>query len=440
MKKLFTLAIASLALVASVHADKVKVLTCGLGIPGIDEPQLMGLGISSDGKYVCGSIESGIGYFIANVDTEIVKWNLAGDEGGELRHVDHNGLAIGITEVGITYNFANELETILTPPQGYKYIVGEALTNDGSMLIGSLVGTGFITEGAYSADGEEWITLPIPSAEELGTFYPGNNGSSAKRVSGDGKVILGCLGSFATPVIWYRNDAGEYEYDYFPARFVKATEEDIDNPEKPLWGLGAFYMDMSNNGRYVVLLGGLKDENNEIYSVPVLYDTQEKTITIFSEKQTISPATLYPTAICNDGTFVGNIGQPNFNASGAYIMKSGETQAKKFIDEFPEFNDKFSEGDKNGFNIPTGMSADGQYICGYNYYCDDYKNPNADAYYVTYIIDTKAEYGVTDIEAEAVEAVPVDYYSIDGNRVAESTRGLKLVRYSDGSVRKEIKR
>ncbi len=443
MKKIFTIAVASLALVASVHADKVKILSCGLGIPGIDEPQLMGLGISADGRFVCGAIEGGLGYFVANAESGDIKYNMAGDDGGELRHVDNNGLAIGFSDFGITYNIADGKETELVAPEGYKYVLGESVTNDGSILIGSLVGTGFVTEAVYSTDGVEWKRLPMPSQEELGVFYPKYDASAAKQISADGKVILGTIGSFSSPILWYRNDAGEYEYDFFPARIVKATDEDIDNPDKELYGLGAFYMNMSNDGRYVVLIGGLKNDDDELnlINVPVVYDTQEKKLTIYSDIDVISPGSnFYPSAICNDGTFIGSIGQPSVNASGAFIMRAGETRAERFIDAFPEFDDKLGEGDSIGFNVPCGISADGQYIMGYTYYCDNYMDPNADAYYVTYIIDTKAEYGVEEITAETAAPTPVEYYSIDGNRVNEDVRGIRLVRYSDGSVRKEVKR
>ncbi len=40
MKKIFTFSIAA-ALCAAASAQEMKIFSCGLGIPGIDEPQLM---------------------------------------------------------------------------------------------------------------------------------------------------------------------------------------------------------------------------------------------------------------------------------------------------------------------------------------------------------------------------------------------------------------
>ena len=214
MKKLFTLAL-SLALCASVYADSTKMLTLGMGTPSFDEPQLMGLGISPNGKYVCGSIEGGAGYFILNWENNDFSFDVTDDdEGAELRHVDNNGLAIGYNGPGVTYSI-DGVETVIPTPEGdYKYVLGEDLTVDGSMMVGSLVGASFNTKAAYCKDGGEWIELPFPTAEQL-CGLDVREVSTAKFVSGDGKVILGALGGIVLPVIWVLNDKGEYEVDVF---------------------------------------------------------------------------------------------------------------------------------------------------------------------------------------------------------------------------------
>ena len=115
MKKTFTLFL-GLALCSSINAQTIKFLTLGIGIPGFDEPQLMGQGISPDGKYVCGSIEMGSGYFIADLENDMVVYEVSDDpEGAELRHIDNNGIAIGYNGPGVTYSI-NGGETILKVP------------------------------------------------------------------------------------------------------------------------------------------------------------------------------------------------------------------------------------------------------------------------------------------------------------------------------------
>ncbi len=443
MKKIVTLSL-FVALCSSMYADKISILTLGLGVPGGAEPQFMGLGMSANGKYACGAIENGTGIFVADAETGDIEWTFAdSDDGGELRHVDNNGVAIGFTDYGITYSFATSEMTPFSAPEGFRGILGEDLTNDGSIMVGSASAQSFTTSGAYCMDGETWKLLPIPSAEELGELGKDLKGSAAKRVSGDGKVILGFLGSFGLPILWFQNEAGEYEADFFPARYVKASQEDLDNKDKEFYSLSGMYLNMSNNGRYIVLIGLIKDEKTgEQRSVPVVYDVVEKKMNVYNEVQEVDEAGagLYPTAICDDGTFIGTVGQPYFHSSGTFIMEAGETQAKLYVDVFPEYAAKVGVADGLGFNMPTAMSADGRYLLGYTYYCEDYNNEFADAYYVTYVLDTeKGSAGIDDIVNDSDEAQAEAIYGADGIRRNDLTKGLNIVRMSDGSVRKIVK-
>lgn len=442
MKKTVTLSLA-LALAASVYADNVKVLGCGQGVPGVDEPQLMGLGISPNGHYVCGPIENGAGFFAADVQTGEVKWTLAGDEGGELRHIDNSGLAVGFTDWGVTYDFATGEVTVLDAPAGFRYILCEDITEDGTMFVGSMVGQTFETKAAYCKDGKTWQALPVPTQADLGEFANSiSAGSAAKYVSADGKVILGCLGSFTIPVLWTLNDKGEYEADFFPARFVKTGNDEAGDNAKPLYSISAMYLNMSNNGKYLSMLGMVFDAELDGYlNVPVIYNTESKEAVVYTGLQAIdeNKVGLYPTAVCDDGTFIGTIGQPFFGEYGCFIMKAGKTVAEKYIDAFPAFKNKFGESDALGFNIPTGMSADGSYLLGYSFYSEDYNSEASDAYYVTYVIDVNGDAAVDNVQTDET-AVPVAFYGIDGRRLGKMTKGINIVRMSDGTTRKVINR
>lgn len=444
MKKIITLSL-FVALCSSIYADKLSIFSLGLGIPGLNEPQLYGLGMSANGKYVCGALEMGNGIFVADAETGEVEWMMVdGEEGGELRHVDNNGIAIGFTDVGVTYSFATGEISGFNVPAGFRGILGEDLTNDGSLMVGSLTVQSFITNAAICKDGENWSLLPLPAYEDLGPLAEGLQGSAAKLVSGDGKVIFGFIGSFAMPIVWTMNDGGEYEPDFFTARYVKATEEDINNPEKEFYSLSAMYLNMSNNGRYLSMVGLIEDEKTgDRRSVPAIYDTVEKKMIVYKDTQEVDEggAGLYPTAICDDGTFIGSIGQPYYHSAGTFIMEAGQTQAKLYTDVFPEYAKQLGEADALGFNMPTAMSADGRYILGYTFYCDDYYDEFSDAYYVTYVIDTEKEpgAGIKDIVNDADQAQTTEIYSIDGIRRGELSKGLNIVRMSDGSVHKIVK-
>lgn len=444
MKKLFTFYLA-LALCNVALADELKVLSCGDGDPGIDEPQLMVENISPNGKYVSGAIEMGEGIFIANVETGEVKWSIPeeiDDDGAELRAIDDFGVAIGYSGMfGITWQFDNEVLTLLKGPEGSRGLIGEALSNDGSFMVGSIKASE--TQAAYSKDGgKTFVRLPMPPDEEvLKILKKVPEASAAKRVSGDGEVILGFIGSFTIPCLWIRNDKGEYEPDLFPVRFLKLKEEDWENDDVPLSGISAMYLGLSNNGRYVSLLGVVPEEGLDKY-VPVVYDTQTKSLTVYSEDQEIDSSNdgLYPLAISDDGTFIGTVGMPFFGSFGSFIMNAGQTQAEFFVYAFPSFDQRYGESDLLGFNVCAGISADGRYITGYTFYSEDYNDLEAPAYYESYVID-RGEGGSDAVDAldsglKHAEAV----YSIDGRSLPGTTKGVNIIRNSDGSVSKVLKK
>lgn len=434
MKKLFTLTL-SFALCASVYADTTKMLKVGDGIPDQDEPSIIALAMSPNGKYVCGSAGYGMGFFVADVETNKVSWDFGDpdEEGNQLRNVDNNGLAIGFTTAGITYSIDGVLTELETPEGEFRSVIGEALTNDGSMMLGSLVGSTFATQAAYSTNGSDWTFLPGPTAEQLAGLKL-SEGSAAKYVSADGKVILGCLGSFTIPVVWVKNDKGEYEIDVFPVRYLNETGED----DRRLYGMSALYMHMSNNGRYVVFRGMIFDEDGDEWVIPCVYDTVEKEMTYYDEVQEIDDYSfLFPTRICDDGTFIGTIGLEG----PCFVMPAGQKQAKKFVDLYPSYAEIFGVSDEYGGCVPTGMSADGRYIAGYSWYCEDFfAEPELPHYYVTFIIDTMGDAGLVEGPVVDAQAVPEAYYTIDGKRLGAVAKGFNIVRMSDGTVRKVINR
>lgn len=437
MKKVFTLFL-GFAVCSSLQAQTIKTLSLGMGTPGVDEPQLMGLSISPNGKYACGALESGAGYFVADLENDLVKFEIAtDDEGAELRHVDNNGLAIGYNGPGVTYSIEG-IETVLAAPSDeYKYVLGEAISNDGSIRTGSLVAKGYHTQAAYSKDGGAWTILPEADEALLGDYAA--QGSSAKYISGDGKVILGYIGSFGPATLWIENENGEYVIDPIFSKYIIMNDEDLSNGEKVLYDMQP--MGISNNGKYALCQGIIRTEGQAL-SVPVVYDVEAQKLTIYSEPQNIDPDGygLLPTAIANDGTFVGIIGtQPLYMSVGSFIWIAGDSQASTLCQEYPVYEEMFGFADSYGFCLPTGISADGRYILGYGFNWTDMEDPEAPAYFTTYIIDTTGEpTGVDTIEK--TENLTVDHiYSIDGKRIERMVKGINIVRMSDGSVRKVLK-
>lgn len=438
MKKTLILSLCA-SLFASVQADQLKILSTTGEFPTIEDPQFQGLGLSADGKYACGSILMGAGIFTADLSTDHIEWMAIEDEeGGELRHVDNNGVAIGLQ---YTYLFDNGELLVNEIPDGYSSVIYEDLTNDGSIIVGSVTDPAIGTIAVYFDGDKKYHLLPIPPEEELHGLAKRIGGiSSAKLISGDGKVILGFLGSFFIPIIWRMNDAGEYEYDFFVSDLLMMPDEDQAASNKILYGLSAQYMNMSNNGRYICMLGLIYNENMEECLVSVVYDTVTRETKVYSEVQEIdfSELGLYPTAISDDGTFIGCVGMPYFGSIGSFIMKAGETQAELFVDAFPEYNELLGESDNRGMSVPTALSADGRKILGYTFYAEDYFDMETPALYLTYVINVGEEDAVKEIPSSVASSEAI--YSIDGRRLSSVQKGLNIVRNSDGSVSKLLKK
>lgn len=436
MKKFFTL-IGALALCSAMNAETVKMLTFGLGQPGLEEPGMMGEGLSADGNYICGALENGMGYFVGNLTTDQFIFAITDDdEGAELRNVDNNGLAIGYNGPGVTYSI-DGVETVLATPEGYKYVLGEDISNDGSVMVGSLIGTGYLTQAAYSKDGGEWTALPMPPAEELGAY--GKNGmSAAKYVSGDGKVIAGYVGSFGPAMLWMMNDEGEYVPDALFTRYLYSDDADVDDHKF----VSFTAMKLSNNGKYLLLQGSmmLSDDLFDTATVAMVYDTEYKTLKIYDEPQELDlyGLGLYPTAIADDGTFVGVMGQPLMASAGSFIMKAGETVAQSLSEVFPEYAKIYGDSDMFGFSTPMSMSADGKVIMGYAFYCEDFYADEAIPFYSTWVIDSCDPSAVGSVASDNV--MPEEIYSIDGRKLDRMEKGINIIRMSDGSVKKIMNR
>ncbi len=91
-----------------------------------------------------------------------------------------------------------------------------------------------------------------------------------------------------------------------------------------------------------------------------------------------------------------------------------------------------------GFNIPTGISADSQYILGYTFYSDDYYSEEGAAYWLSYVISTDLVNSVDRISSESLNGNEM-IYSIDGRKLNRMADGLNIVRGADGKVRKILK-
>lgn len=410
--KIFTklLLVATMFLPAlTANAAGFRFLSFGVGEPGVDEPGMMGMGISPDGRYVCGALQLGVGYFMGDLENNRFFYEISVDpEGADLRHVNNEGMAIGFDGPGVMVNIDGGRHELQVPDNTYRYVLGEALTNDGSIMVGSLVGSTFISIAAYCKEVGQWTPLPAIDDELLGVYK--NKGTSAKYISGDGRVIGGYIGSGLGPAtLWIMNDNGEYEADPFFTRYAKVTKED------PNTYAGFYIKGVSNNGKYVLIQGMSNAQPDR--AVPMVYNTETKEMTVYDEPQTNfddGDFGITPTAISDDGMFVGVVGQISINLGG-FIMYPGETQAQMLCDAYPAAKKQFTNLDVYGYHVPMGLTADGRYLIGYGYYCEDPYNQELEPYFATYILDTTDHSGVSSVTADGEEDV---IYNLQGMRVS----------------------
>lgn len=409
------------ALVAS--AESVSVLTFGMGTPSLEEPQMMGLAMSRNGNFVCGSIENGAGYFVADLSTHEAQFVVSEDDlGSELRGISNTGKAVGYNGPGIIFSLEDGEQPITNYPEGNKRVIAEGITSDNSIIVGSLVGAGFVTHAAISVNGEQWAKLPMPADSEIPGYV--GKGSSAKYVSGDGSVIAGHIGSFGPTVVWRKGADGAYAIDLVYKRF-----KDTNNV-KDMRTMG-----VSPNGKYVVCRTILEEDGNQRQTVGV-YNTETDQFTVYSDPQEIDEYGfgLMPSTIADDGTVVGIVGQPLQGSSGTFIIKPGQTQAQKLIEAYPEFGSIYGISDSIGYNVVTGISADGKKISGYAFYCEDFSDDMALAYFTTYVIEDGATNSIKTIAAPGTKMI----FDINGRRLSKEAPGLNII-IENGKVSKVIK-
>ena len=436
MEKISTIILALSLCMTATAETSMRILSFGseMGL-GINEPGIMAFGISPNGRYVCGSIEYASGIFIGDLETNKMFYSISdSDTGAQLLNINNNGEAIGFDgDCGILFDI-DEKETILQTSEKRSYILGQDISEDGSVQVGMLVSESFQTYAAYSKDGGKWKTLPLP---DLDLGYFNQIQVAARYVSSDGKIILGNIGAWGPATLWRLNEAGEYIPDPIFDGYLMMTREDVEKPYFRFTPEG-----MSPDGHYVLIEVCTYENGVTSLTMPAVYDTHTRELKVYDEPQTIDYAEsgLHPTAIDNNGTFIGMVGSGSFNM-GAFIMFAGETQAQMYTEAFPEYADVLDILDLGGYHMPSDISADGRYILGNGWYTpsDDPMSDDAIYYFMTYVIDTGDENIVDELKNESMSTLPTEYYTLDGIRVEKPVKGMNIIRMSDGSYSKILK-
>ncbi len=142
--------------------------------------------------------------------------------------------------------------------------------------------------------------------------------------------------------------------------------------------------------------------------------------------------------MADDGTLVGSTGVKGSHTMKALIWEKDKA-AMLLADKYPKVQG-IKDWDENEGNRCRKISSDGRYICGAGSY---YFEGEGDLYsrYAGWLFDTE-QYAMGIREVESSDALPssgkTEYYSLDGKKLSAPQKGVNVVRYSDGSVRKVV--
>lgn len=391
--------------------------------------------ISANGKYVCGSSFSQIG-FIADWqegDILICDGRDGHPFGSAFNYITNEGVALGAGLV----NFQTGKNERL-PFGGYL----DMMTEDGRIVVGmtpkkeySDFGSPHYVEyqACYWEDGEMHL-LPVPTEEELGYYYLRTR---ARCVSNDGNVILGEIIDrlYQLPmVLWYRQPDGSYELDAVCKDYFSDIKYNEGYYKEYVTFQGCA---LSKNGKWVAMIlreapEYMKPANADLQLALYNVETGEIKKAIITEEfgAGYNPKYyIYYNGVADDGTIAGYYTN-YFGGESAFIMYPDDMTPRNFIDVFNTIG-PLVDYDEGGLNRVSSISPDGRFITGYGWR-DDYEG------YVLYT-------GAGDNEDNAVGAIgeepagEAEYYNLSGQRLPAPAKGVTIVRRPGGKTEKIIR-
>ena len=389
-------------------------------LPDEDANYLMGLDISSNGRYVCGATGTG-GMFIADLTTGTTQ--VVAGESIEARGVSDDGVAVGFNPNAVTFDISGT-QTEIEP--GTTGSMAEDITPDGSLIVGYSDFDGVYPHACVYKNGVKTM-LPEPTDKWLGFV---DNGTQAKYVSDDGSVIVGWLyDDYSTmpAIAWRQNKDGSYSADPIMRGLFEAG--DGDNPYRIFEATG-----LSGNGRYVALVLLLPYEWE--YTIG-RYDLDTDELEVYGKDGDIT-GDLCACGIADDGTMVGYVnGMDGMYGRVGFIWKGGEAAPQYLSTLYPKAGFAGFESGAASSNSPIKITADGRYIVGFGIGGSGIQ---------TYVFDTQSysdDYvpptGISNTVAGNGDSNEItDVFSINGVKLHTPMTGVNIVRRGDGTTKKII--
>lgn len=446
-----------------------------------------GNGITADGKYICGSISSGIfGTESSSTSIQPVVWT-RGDDG-----------TYGVCEV---LPFPEKDFAGATP----QYVTAICISDDGNVVVGQVQsGSGFCCYPIVykkDADGKWSYTLPgLSNVVREGyegkippfpSSYPESVDAGEYLTSEELSAYTDAMTAYTDSVNGYYQDLNDYP-TYYPQKrdFIKTKANeynaavDVYNAAATAYNdsIEAYYeayntyatgssyvfntLALSPNGKYLgqVLQSedpdaepGFDGETNAM-NVPMIFNIEDGTITSVEAKD------MTITSITNDGLAITASPAMEYTRN-SYVVPAGTTQPVDFAEwvssKCPAFTTWSKEnmgidfykyeydddGNETMVSVPDSVIT-GTVICNsdatifssylYDYWAED----ESEAGFKSYLIDiADPENASTKIAAtrkEIGDVKVVGRYSVDGRKLSVPARGLNIVRMSDGTARKVL--
>ncbi|MCH5220755.1 MAG: hypothetical protein J1F05_00275 [Muribaculaceae bacterium] len=436
MKRLFTTALVAAVISMGVSAQQFIVLSEGGGDYGNFAP----MHLSADGKYLCGNT---LEYpFVTDWqnDNDIVYFKDASFyvTGAEARWVTNEGLAVGYDDNGgLLLDFATGKYTVVEPVDvdaGVNRVICEAISEDGSIIIGTVEGLDWTEQPYYWENGVK-KKFAIPTSEEAGFKV---NGAVPKFISKDASVVVGFLLDelgMRPMLIWHRQDDGEYKYDLvFKDYFQWSSWENGPEGDKPYTTF--MPMALSPDGKLVAMCIR-ENDGVSLFTIKKVgvYDiaTGDLEVSTLDGDHGINPdieADCNATAIANDGTVIGYVGDLDRRA---FLMHPEEMQPSLLSMEFDEFENLYKY-DLYLSHTVFSISEDGRYITGSGATFD---NSGWYAGTEAYVLDTAKGIDSTPSITVKKQAQP-EYYTIEGRKLNTPSKGLNIIKDSDGITKKVL--
>lgn len=415
-------------------------------LPDADHNGLMITVMSPDGKFVAGSNSSTYGGFIFNLENDqMVNFdvNAAEDENVDvdlqIKAIANSGLAVGWNGPASTFDFSTQKCTTYGATDQYLF---NGISPSGGYIVGARYdgnqpeGTPCVFQNGTPRD------LPLPSNSFLG--YE-SAGAAALSVADNGTVSGYFVDDMATrpATTWALLNDGA---TFFPYPISRPYFAPTAESSKPYAMFSCDQTTMSPNGKWLIINYEKYVGDGSVIGT-ARYNLQTDEVEFFSpdeedERFAEVGTEVYGFSIADDGTVVGFYGGA-YGPRVGFLWKAGETDIQRLATAFPGAT-RLADYDEGYFNTPCAISADGRYIAGFAYISPE--DQDEDEYYLSWVLDTQDP----DAAGSSTAVAPIvvkdkdkvakikALYSLDGARRNSLSKGINILRMSDGKSLKKL--